>query len=147
MPVSPAIILQSIGLDTWMAAILLLGTMTLLCVSYFSPNRSSKKRSNDQAITADDCHDRLQTEAKSKAYLPKHNDGRAQPSAKYNLPVSPGIASGTGWTIEKTMRVVSSIVVLLAAIYIIIFDQDANADRQKWAFGAVGLVFGHWART
>lgn len=45
------------------------------------------------------------------------------------------------------MRVASSAVILLAAIYIIVFDHGANVDRQKWAFGAVGLVFGHWAKT
>lgn len=140
MPVSPTTILQSIGLDSWIGTLLLLGTLTLLSVNYFSPSRNSNTRSNHRAIKTEDCHYRLRTEAKSKAYLPK-------PSKKYNLPVSPGIASGSGWTIEKTMRVMSSLVVLLAAIYIIIFDQDANADRQKWAFGAVGLVFGHWART
>ncbi|MAI45387.1 MAG: hypothetical protein CBC34_005540 [Hyphomicrobiaceae bacterium TMED74] len=119
MPVSPTTILQSIGLDSWIGTLLLLGTLTLLSVNYLSPSRNSNTRSNHRAIKTEDCHYRLRTEAKSKAYLPKHSDEDPKPSKKYNLPVSPGIASGSGWTIEKTMRVMSSLVVLLAAIYII----------------------------
>ena len=136
MPILPVLTLQQIGLDTWVGATLLLGILTLIGLSYRAPTPSSKTWQTDRA------------EIKSKAYLQERRSNVTDPRSNYNLPASPGIGTGTGtgWTIEKTMRVMTSVVVLLAAIYIIIFDQEANADRQKWAFGAVGLVFGHWAR-
>ncbi len=134
MPSLPELFLQPIGLDSWIGATLLLGLISLICLSYFSPGENPNTYRDHS------------TEAKSKAYLAKHRTNKTDINSNYNLPASPGKRAGSGWTIDKTMRVMTSIVVLLAAIYIIIFDQEANADRQKWAFGAVGLVFGHWAR-
>lgn len=44
-----------------------------------------------------------------------------------------------GW-----MPVVVTLLVLLAALYIILSNSDYGEAQQKWAFGAVGTVLGYW---
>ena len=43
------------------------------------------------------------------------------------------------------MRVLVSVVILGAALYIIL-SQRFQGDQQKWAFGAVGTVLGFWLK-
>ncbi len=45
--------------------------------------------------------------------------------------------------VNTIMRVVVSLVVLAAALYVIL-SQNYESDTQKWAFGAVGMVIGYW---
>lgn len=54
-------------------------------------------------------------------------------------------AGGAGFN-AMTIRMVITIVLLLAAVYIIL-SQKYDADSQKWAFGVVGTILGYWMRT
>ena len=146
MPVSLAPALQALSLDSWISAVLLLGALTLVGLNCFSPHQTSRGRGNYPTEAEGDREGGLEAEAKSRAHRPGRRDHEAATRSHHCPSASPTQTRSPGSTIEKTMRVVSSIVILLAAIYIIIFDQEANTDRQKWAFGAVGLVFGHWAK-
>jgi carbon starvation protein CstA len=43
------------------------------------------------------------------------------------------------------MPVIVSLLVLLTALYVIL-SNDRSGDAQKWAFGAVGMILGHWLK-
>ena len=44
---------------------------------------------------------------------------------------------------EGVMRVLITIVVLAAALYVIL-SRSYSGESEKWAFGVVGLVLGFW---
>ncbi len=58
------------------------------------------------------------------------------------LPFSVGLGIG-GSDIQTIMRVVVSLIVLGAGLYIILSNKYP-ADTQKWAYGIVGLIVGYW---
>ena len=146
MTISTALALQPVGLDSWISAVLLIGALTLVGLNCFGSRRIPRARTDDPTDSAPYDNGGLGAEAKSRNSRPGHQNSDTPPTSQCCLRACPERNKGPGWTVEKIMRVSSSIVILLAAIYIIIFDQEANTDRQKWAFGAVGLVFGHWAK-
>ena len=47
---------------------------------------------------------------------------------------------------DRIMQIIVSALVLLSALYVIL-SQNYEADTQKWAFGAVGLIVGYWLPT
>ena len=49
-------------------------------------------------------------------------------------------------TVNDIMRVLISLVVLAAALYVILSDKYDD-DVKKWAFGVVGLIVGYWLPT
>jgi len=49
-------------------------------------------------------------------------------------------------TINDIMRVLISLVVLAAALYVILSNKYED-DVKKWAFGVVGLIIGYWLPT
>ncbi|MGF6267422.1 hypothetical protein OKW49_008416 [Paraburkholderia youngii] len=40
-----------------------------------------------------------------------------------------------------------SLVVLAAALYVILFKHDADAESKNWAFGACGTILGFWLKA
>jgi hypothetical protein len=42
------------------------------------------------------------------------------------------------------MPAVISLMVLLAALVIVMYPESHGPDAQKWAFGVIGLILGHW---
>ena len=57
---------------------------------------------------------------------------------------SPFVTKGT--PSDRWIQIIISFIVLLAALYVIL-SQKYDADVQKWAFGAVGLIVGYWLPT
>ena len=55
-----------------------------------------------------------------------------------------GLAGGDGLQLLGTAVV--SIVVLIAALFVILSGKYADADK-KWAYGAVGTIVGYWLNT
>ena len=55
-------------------------------------------------------------------------------------------APSLGSSAPALMRVVVSLLVLAAALFIILSKQY-DGDQQKWAFGAIGTVLGYWLKT
>jgi hypothetical protein len=47
--------------------------------------------------------------------------------------------------VRRRMQVVLSLLLVLAALYLILFREDAG-DTQKWAFGTIGTVLGFWLK-
>ena len=42
------------------------------------------------------------------------------------------------------MKFVLSLLVTLVALYVIINNHEYGEDGQKWSYGVIGLVLGHW---
>ena len=55
----------------------------------------------------------------------------------------PGDSGGGGPPPQNFMRVVVSVVVLGAALYIIL-SAEYPAETDKWAYGSVGTIVGYW---
>ena len=51
-----------------------------------------------------------------------------------------------GFDAALLMRVSISLLVLIAALFIILSKQY-DGDQQKWAFGTIGTVLGYWLKT
>ena len=133
----PALDPLLIGHDLWLGGVLVLAIFTLIFLSYRRPGSTSgTQEPHLTAVQTRRLTQQIPLTTK-QAQRPRHSGGRGGPSR---------INSEAEWTTELVMRILCSIVILMAAIYIIVFDQAADSDRQKWAFGAVGLVFGHWAK-
>lgn len=47
---------------------------------------------------------------------------------------------------KGAMQVFISIVVLFAALYVVIFQPDADESQKNWAFGALGTLLGFWLK-
>jgi hypothetical protein len=47
--------------------------------------------------------------------------------------------------VHRRMQVALSLLLVLAALYLILFREDAG-DTQKWAFGTIGTILGFWFR-
>ena len=43
---------------------------------------------------------------------------------------------------KERLQAVLSLIVMAAALYLIIFD--GNLDAQKWAYGIIGVILGYW---
>lgn len=147
MPIDQAFSHQFSDLETWLVSALFLASLALVGLGYAKRGHTHELRSPGKAEHRDDLQAGLNPETKSESLGPRHCSGTTPAASRSRPEGLRSVKSAAGWSTEKTMRVLCSIIVLFAAIYIIIFDQESNADRQKWAFGAVGLVFGHWAKT
>ena len=49
-------------------------------------------------------------------------------------------------SVELGVRIVLSLVVLAAALFVIL-SKRYDGDQQQWAFGAIGTILGYWLKT
>jgi hypothetical protein len=45
---------------------------------------------------------------------------------------------------DKWMSILISLIVLLCALFVILSNNNYTDAHQKWAFGVVGYIVGHW---
>ena len=142
---------QALAPDTWVGGMLLLSCFALVCLARrrayfpFGSSRGSNLSPGPRAEKQE--RHPLKTETKENRSQSQSIDKSVSDQVNGCSLQKPTTKKRTRWDTEKTMRVLSSIIILASAIYIIVFDQSASEDKQKWAFGAVGLVFGHWSKT
>ena len=148
MPTFPAAIPVSFGLDLWLNATLALAMIGLVWLSYRDPRR---RRPGPREWKGNASRSRSQEprypDGLRQIHISRHDHERHFGSLKSQMRALPSVRSRAGWTTEMTMRILCSMIILMAAVYIILFDHEASGDKQKWAFGAVGLVFGHWTKS
>lgn len=49
-------------------------------------------------------------------------------------------------TLDGLMPIVLSLLVLLSALYVVLFGAAYSDAQQKWAFGAIGTLLGYWLK-
>lgn len=47
---------------------------------------------------------------------------------------------------KKSTQIFISVVVLFAALYIVVFQPDADESQKNWAFGTIGTLLGFWLK-
>ena len=55
------------------------------------------------------------------------------------------IAMAAPFPFDAGMRIVTSLAVLVSALYVILSHSYGDAE-QKWAFGAIGTLLGYWLK-
>ena len=50
-------------------------------------------------------------------------------------------------TYEFAMRCIVTLMVLGAALYVTMRETKDDEAQKKWAFGAVGVIFGYWLKS
>ena len=59
---------------------------------------------------------------------------------------TPAPAARSPAVLNGLMPIVLSLLVLLSALYVVLFAGSYSDAQQKWAFGAIGTLLGYWLK-